>query len=212
MRRPILLAALFAVSAASLAPLAAQRSSRDRGIVELAPDAVRGGFYIGGGVGAGREQNKYSDELEYTDALTKPTLTLRIGGTPNPSVRLGAELFGWGAQVVELDPAYDRYESFSALLGTMQFYPAPTAGLYLKAGGGFARSASDYKTGPTDSETGLAWTVGAGYDLPLSPTVSLGPTLDFYQGSFTQRNKPTLTERVLNIGVQVTFQTGRRGR
>jgi len=42
--------------------------------------------------------------------------------------------------------------------------------------------------------------------------VGLGPMIDFSQGSFTRRNEPTLTERVMNIGVQVTFQTGGRGR
>lgn len=206
MRRPIMLAALFAVSAASLAPLAAQRSSRDRGIVELAPESTRGGFYATLGIGAGREQYKFSDQLEYTDALTKPTIAIRLGGTPNANVRVGAELFGWGSEVEE------GTESFSAALLSAQIYPSRTAGLYLKGGGGIARSGIDYNNGSSTFETGFGWTVGAGYDLPLSRSVALGPTLDFYQGSFTQRNEPTLTERVLNIGVQVTFQTGRRGR
>lgn len=206
MRRPILLAALFAVSAASLAPLAAQRSSRDRGIVELAPEPTRGGFYATLGVGAGREQYKFSDQNEFTDALTKPTIAIRLGGTPNANVRVGAELFGWGSEVEE------GTESFSTALLSAQIYPSQTAGLYLKAGGGIARSGIDFDNGSSTFETGFGWTLGAGYDLPLSRSVSLGPTIDLYQGSFTQRNEPTLTERVLNIGVQVTFQTGRRGR
>jgi hypothetical protein len=206
MRRPILLAALVAVSAAPLTPLAAQRPSRDRGIVELAPEPTRGGFYATLGVGAGREQYKFSDENEYTDALTKPTLALRLGGTPNANVRVGAELFGWGSEVEE------GTESFTAALLSAQVYPSQTAGFYLKGGGGIARSGIDFNNGSSTFETGFGWTVGAGYDLPLSRAVAIGPTLDFYQGSFTQRNEPTLTERVLNIGVQVTFQTGRRGR
>lgn len=206
MRRPILLAALFAVSAASLAPLAAQRSSRDRGIVELAPEPTRGGFYASLGIGAGREQYKFSDQAKFTDALTKPTIAIRLGGTPNANVRVGAELFGWGSEVEE------GTESFSAALLSAQVYPSQTAGLYLKAGGGIARSGIDFNNGSSTFETGFAWTLGAGYDLPLSRSFSLGPTLDLFQGSFTKRNEPTLTERVLNIGVQVTFQTGRRGR
>lgn len=206
MRRPILLAAFFAVSAASLAPLAAQRSSRDRGIVELAPEPTRGGFYATLGIGAGREQYKFSDQAKFTDALTKPTIALRLGGTPNANVRVGAELFGWGSEVDE------GTESFSVALLSAQIYPSQTAGFYLKGGGGIARSGIDFDNGSSTFETGFGWSVGAGYDLPLSRSFSLGPTLDLYQGSFTKRNEPTLTERVLNIGVQVTFQTGRRGR
>ncbi len=206
MRRPILLATLLAVSAASFSPLTAQRAQRERGIVELEPAGIRGGFYATLGIGAGREQFKFSDDPQFSEALTKPTLTLRLGGTPNTSTRVGAELFGWSNEVD------DGTESFAAFLLSAQFYPGRTSGLYLKGGGGFARSGIDYTNGSSATETGFAWSAGAGYDLPLSRSVSLGPTVDFYQGSFTRRNEPTLTERVLNIGVQFTFQTGSRNR
>lgn len=206
MRRPVMVLALLALAAAVVSPLAAQRPNRDRGIVELRPDAIRGGFFITGGLGAGREQYKYSDQAVYSDGLTKPSITVRLGGTPNVSTRIGGEIFAWASDVV------DGTESFSAFLVSAQIFPVPAAGLYLKGGGGFARSGIDYTNGASTYETGFAWNVGAGYDLPLSRAVSLGPTLDFYQGSFTKRNEATLTERVLNIGVQVTFQTGSRGR
>jgi hypothetical protein len=206
MRRPILLAILLAASAAAVSPVSAQRAQRDRGIVELEPAGVRGGFYATLGIGAGREQFKFSDDLEFSEALTKPTITIRLGGTPNPSTRVGAELFGWANDVDE------GTESFAAFLLSAQVYPVKTNGLYLKAGGGFARSGIDYNNGSSTTESGFAWSAGAGFDLPLSRSVALGPTVDFYQGSFTRRNEPTLTERVLNIGVQVTFQTGGRNR
>jgi hypothetical protein len=43
----------------------------------------------------------------------------------------------------------------------------------------------------------------------LTPQISIGPTIDFYQGTFTKRYEATLSERVLNFGLQISFQTGR---
>lgn len=186
--------------------VAQDRRGRDRGLVELEPAAVRGGFYLQGGIGAGREQYKFSDEPEFSEALTKPTLTLRLGGTPDPYVRVGGELFGWGAETDVGD------ETFGAILGVIQFYPLRDGGLFLKAGGGFAESAIDFFNGARTSETGFAWTVGAGYEIQLSKSLAIGPSIELYQGSFTRRDEPTLTERVLNIGGQITFQTGGRRR
>ncbi len=206
MRRPVMVLALLALAAGVVSPLAAQRRDRDRGIVEVRRDATRGGFFITGGLGAGKEQYKYSDQAAYTDGLTKPSITLRLGGTPNVSTRIGGEIFAWASDVDE------GTESFSAFLVSAQVFPVRDAGLYVKGGGGFARSGIDYTNGASTYETGFAWNIGAGYDLPLSRAVALGPMIDFYQGSFTRRNEPTLTERVLNIGVQVTFQAGGRGR
>lgn len=187
---------------------AQNRRDRDRGLVELEPAALRGGFFLQGGVGAGREQFKFSDEPEFSEPLTKPTLTLRLGGTPDPYVRVGGELFGWGAETDEGD------ETFGAILGTILFYPLRDGGLWLKAGGGIAESAVDFidPLFADVSETGFAWTVGAGYEIQLSKSLAIGPSVELYQGSFTRRNEPTLTERVLNIGGQITFQTGGRRR
>lgn len=187
---------------------AQMRRDRDRGLVELESAALRGGFFLAGGIGAGREQFKFSDETEFTEPLTKPTLTLRLGGTPDPYVRVGGELFGWGAETDEGD------ETFAAVLGVVQFYPLKDGGLWLKAGGGYAESGIDFFD-PTffdTSESGFAWSVGAGYEIQLSRSLAIGPSVEFYQGSFSRRDEPTLTERVLNIGGQITFQTGGRRR
>ncbi len=206
MRRSVLALAAFVLAASALTPLSAQRSERDRGIVELEPVGARGGFYIGGGIGAGRESYKFSDQTAFTDGLTKPTISIRLGGTPTPSARLGGEIFAWANDVD------DGTESFAVFMLTGQFYPMQQGGIFLKAGGGFARSGIDFNNGSSTYETGFAWNVGGGADIPLSRAVGIGPMVDLYQASFTKRNEPTLTERVLNVGVQVTFQTGGRGR
>lgn len=203
MYRTLASLALFTIVVGALTSLEAQdrRHGRDRGLVELPSQGVRSGFYITGAIGAGAESNKFSDELEYTKALTKPSFAIRLGGTPNASVRVGAEFFGWWNTVDE------GTESFGVAMLTAQVYPIRTAGLYLKGGGGIAQSGIDFTNGARTHEVGFGWTAGAGYDIQLSPQLSLGPTIDFYQGTFTKRNEATLTDRVLNIGVQVTFQT-----
>ena len=184
------------------------RRDRDRGIVELEREGIRGGFFIGGGIGAGSEQYKFSDEASFTEKLTKPTGTLRLGGTPDPYVRLGAELFGWSADQGDLT------ENFGAVLAMVQFYPIRDGGLWLKGSAGIAASETDYVDPIVldPSEEGFAWSVGAGYEFQLSRSLGLSPSIELYQASFTRRNEPTLTERVLNLGLQITFQTGGRRR
>lgn len=199
---------LLLVAAALMAfPFTAEAQvRRDRGLVERAPANLRGGFYITGGFGAGSEQFKFSDEAEWTEKLTKPTFTLRLGGTPDAHVRVGAELFGWSAETE------DGEESFGAVLGVIQVYPMRDGGLWLKAGGGIAESAIDFFNGARTSESGFAWTLGAGYEIQLSRSLAIGPAVELYQGTFERRGEPTLSERVLNIGGQITFQTGGRRR
>ena len=209
MRRLVLALVAVALVGTSSTLAAQGRRDRDRGLVEVGSTGIRGGFFISGGLGAGRESFKFEDELDYSEPLTKPTLTIRLGGTPNSNVRLGGEIFAWGNEVPETDEQLGGMESFSTIMGTIQFYPAPSQGLYLKGGGGIAMSSFDEDFGPTTTETGFGWTIGAGYEIPVSRKVAIAPTIDFYQGSFGQRNEPTLYERVLNIGVSVTFQTGR---
>ena len=216
MRRATALIALVALVGLTTTLEAQSRrgrdGGRDRGLVELGSDRQRGGFFITGGVGAGGEQYRFEDEPEYSERLTKPTLTVRLGGTPNQSVRVGAELFGWANDVPGDALIVGGTESFTAAMVTAQFFPAPNMGLFLKGSGGFGRSGIDFDNGASTSETGFAWSVGAGYDIQLSRNFGIGPSIDLYQATFTTRDEPSLSERVVTIGVQVTFQTGGRGR
>jgi opacity protein-like surface antigen len=208
MRRTAAVVALAALVAGTSTLQAQDRRGRDRGLVELEQRGLRGGFYITGGLGAGGEQFKFEDEAEWSEKLTKPTLTLRLGGTPDQYVRIGAELFGWGAETTEGD------ETFAAILGVVQFYPMKDGGLWLKAGGGYGESRIDHFDPDffDITESGFAWSVGAGYEIQLSSSLAIGPAIELYQASFEQRDEPTLSERVLNIGGQITFQTGGRRR
>jgi hypothetical protein len=199
--------------------LAAQgRRGTDRGLVELPAEGLRGGFFLSGGLGRGGEQYKYSDEtLGYSNTLAKPSFTLRLGGTPSQMARLGGEVFAWVAHEttagtdIEGNPIdISTTEYFTTALGIVQLFPAPNAGFYVKGGAGLAWSGVNYSNGSNTLETGFGWNVGAGWDFQVSRAVAVGPFVDFYQGTFTKRNEATLTERVLNIGAQVTFQAGGR--
>ncbi|MEP6592017.1 MAG: outer membrane beta-barrel protein [Gemmatimonadota bacterium] len=210
MQRALTSLALLALAAGAFTSAAAQdrRAGRDRGLVELPQEQVRSGFYIAGVVGAGAEQNKYSDELTYTQSLTKPTLGLRLGGTPNANTRVGAEFFGW------FNSVDGGTETFGTALITAQLYPVRHTGLFVKVGGGIAQAGTP-SLDPFASnitETGFGWSVGAGYEIQLSRQFAVGPTVDFYKGTFTKRNQPTLSDRVLNIGVQLSYQSGGRRR
>lgn len=196
--------------------IAAQgRRNPDRGLVELANPGVRGGFYISGGLGRGGEQYKYSDETTgFSNTLAKPSFTLRLGGTPSQMARLGGELFAWASPGTTTDDqgnAFNTTEYFTMALGSVQLFPARDAGFYLKGGAGLAWSGVSYSNGSNTLESGFGWNVGAGWDFQVSRSVGIGPFVDLYQGTFTKRDDATLTERVLNIGAQVTFQTGGRG-
>lgn len=205
LQRPLLSLAILGLLSGAAVPLVAQApgGTRDRGLVEVAPTGSRSGFFLATGFGAGSETNKYSGEPGYTNSVTKPTFMFRMGGTPNQNVRLGAEFFGWW------NPVPDGTETFWTGLVTAQFYPAPTTGFFLKAGAGIAESGMNFDYYDNTSEVGFAFNVGAGYDFPLSRSVSMGPTIDLYQGSFTMRDQPTLSDRVVNFGVQITFQAPR---
>jgi hypothetical protein len=205
MRRIVLLAAL-ALGAGLFTRAEAQGRGRDRGLVEVERGGLRGGFYAGGGFGYGMEQYKFARDT-FTSRLGKPTITLRVGGTPSEQIRLGAELFGWSNPIN--DGTTDS-ENFGVALMSVQLFPVPRSGLYLKAGAGFAGSGVNYHNGSSTNETGFGFGLGAGYEWQASRAVSVGPTIDWYQGSFSKRGDATLTERVLNLGVQVTFQSGGR--
>jgi hypothetical protein len=207
--RRIALLAMVVVGAGYLSPVDAQgrpSGGRDRGLVELSRPGVRGGFYAGIGLGDGMEQYKFAGD-PYTDRISKPSLAIRLGGTPSEQVRLGAELFGWTNPI---NDGVTDSENFGLAMLSVQFFPAPQSGFYLKGGAGFAVSGVSYQNGSSTNETGFGFGLGAGYEFQLSRAVAIGPTADWYQGSFTKRNDATLTERVLNLGVAVTFQRGGR--
>lgn len=200
---------------------AAAAQGRDRGLIEMPPLDLRSGFYFTGALGAGREQCRFEtapcavldasgkplsgQRATWRTPVTTPSFALRMGGTPNASTRVGVELLGWAA---DNGPTT---ESTIGLLGNVQIYPSRRAGFYIKGGLGYGWSSVDFHDGSKATENGFVFNAGAGYEINVSRNVTLGPVADFYQASYGSRvGDETLSERILFVGVAITFQAGNR--
>lgn len=204
-RLPLLLVgALFLVS-----PLAAQ--GRDNPYLrpvddDGAPHARRrGGAYVSAGLGAGGEAiADLGAPAPYTPSRIRPTLNFAIGGTVSQQLRLGFEGFAWFNL-----PDGGTLETVSAAMIGGRFYPAASSGFYLHAAGGIGRYGQDAIddlcgcTEPITSDYGLAWSIGAGYETPLTRGIWLGPTVDLFRTNIA--GPSGYRERVLNVGISVTF-------
>lgn len=190
-------------------------AQRRRGLVDVTPDGRRHGFWMNIGVGAGSEQNRIDDGSPFSKQLTKPSFSLRLGGTVSPNFRLGGEIAGWGYRYY--DAATDiQSNRTDYLVGAMligQLYPSRRAGFFVKGGGGLSWAGSEFDDFQGFSEGGFAWTAGAGYEIKLSRSIFLTPTIDFMEHRSTTTNDlgqvtPAFIQRVTSIGVALTIQPG----
>lgn len=213
MRHTIAVASLSLLLAATLT--ADGQAQRRRGLVDVSSSGERSGFWVSFGVGAGTESFKFDDDPSYSAGLTKPAFTARLGGTVNPNLRLGAELTGWGDRHYDSNAQENVTTYLGGLMLVGQFYPSRRAGFFVKGGLGVTRSGEDV-AGPGGDlhEDGFGYSVGAGYDIKLSRSVSITPTVDLLQHRSQTRNgvgtlQPALHDRLLTVGVALTFQSGR---
>jgi hypothetical protein len=181
---------------------AASAQQTPRGLVEVR-DGGRHGFWGGLGVGAGGEGFDLRDGAGYSEELYRPTISLRLGGTPSQYVRLGGEILAW------IDDQGRQTESINSILFVGQFYPSSGAGLYLKGGLGVGRHQVDFDDGFGVGDTGFAGLVGAGWEVRVGRKVYLNPAVDLVQQRYTGRGGDRYRERILNFGVGVLFQSGR---
>ena len=171
------------------------------------------------GLGAGTEQNRIASrnpaENTFTSGVTKPSFSLRLGGTLSPNFRLGAEVTGWSESFYNADLQGTETDY---LVGTMlvgQFYPSRRAGFFVKGGGGLSWSGASIP-GPGDAnEGGFAWTAGLGYEVKLGHSLFITPTVDIMEHRSTTRDNvtgsllPTFIQRVASVGIALTIQPGR---
>ena len=193
---------VLAAAAILLLGGAAVAQDAPRGLVEVS-DHGRHGFWGALGVGAGGEAFDLRDGAGYSGELYRPTISLRLGGTPSRYVRLGGELQGW------IDDQGSRTESLTSLLFITQFYPAPATGLYLKGGLGLGRNEVDFDDGFGVGDTGFAGLVGAGWEVRVGRRLYLNPAVDLIQQRYTGRGGDRYRERIVNFGIGVLFQSGR---
>lgn len=181
---------------------AAAAQQPPRGLVEV-KESERHGFWGALGVGAGGEAFDLLDGAGYSGELYRPTVSLRLGGTPNRYLRLGGEILGW------FDDQGNRTESISSILFIGQLYPLPATGLYLKGGLGLGRNEVDFDNGFGVGDTGFAGLLGAGWEVRVGRRLYLNPAVDLVQQRYTGRGGDRYRERILNFGMGVLFQSGR---
>lgn len=202
-------AALLAVGIGVI--LGDEAAAQRRGLVDVSPDHYRRGLWMDFGMGYGEESYKFGND-PYTESLGKPTFVARIGGTPNPHLRLGFEGTVWvnSYQAQDLEGFY--YNTTETLWSAMligRVYPFRDLGLFAKAGAGLGVTAVSIEYGDGTSESGFGTTLGAGYEIRLTKNLFLTPAVDWYHSSYTSRVDDTLHERLLNFNVVLTIQPGR---
>jgi hypothetical protein len=163
----------------------------------------RAGFWGGLSLGAGGEAFDLRDGAGYSEELYRPTVSLRLGGTVSPSLRLGGEVLAW---INERD---FETESLTSVLFIGQLYPITSTGLYLKGGLGLGRNAVEFDGGGDVGDTGFAGLLGAGWEIRLGRRWYLNPSLDIMEHRYTGRGEERYRERLVNFGLGVLFQTGR---
>jgi hypothetical protein len=173
-----------------------------RGLV-VVPEEDRAGFWAGLGIGAGAESFDLRDGTGYSSELYRPTVSLRLGGTLSPRLRLGGEILAW------INERGRAVESLTSFLFIGQLYPLSAAGLYLKGGAGLGRNAVDFEDGYGIGDTGFAGLLGAGWELRVGRRFYLNPTVDLVEHRYSARGGERYRERLLNLSLGVLFQSGR---
>jgi hypothetical protein len=182
-------------------PLAAQQTRP--GLAEAQAPPMRRGLYFQLGFGGGQEQLDLDwDNLGYSDPLWALTFNFRGGFTAHPNVRLGVDFHSW------IRPDGPVTETASSIMPNVQLYPLRNYGLHVRGGAGYAWSSISTNEAWSSSITYGGWgtNLGAGWEFPLSRKVALTPTFDWYQYWINNAVIGSYTERILAVGLGVTFQ------
>ncbi len=204
-----------AIAVLILVPTTSALAQRRRGLVDVSPSSERHGAWLSFGLGAGTDSYRYDTDPSYGHSLTKPSFFIAAGGTVNPHLRLGGEINAWVNEYTD-DSGYGVTETLVGGLLTGQVYPVKQLGLFLKGGAGISRSAAYVSGGGYGGpgETGFAYLYGAGYEAKLGRNFFITPMVSV----MNHRSDPgrrsgdplgTLHERVVTVGVSLTFQPGR---
>lgn len=137
--------------------------------------ATHQGFWIGLGLGGGSNL-----ENAASGARGGGAAYLRLGGTVNQLLSIGADVTGWGRTVN--GTTVTRTNATASVF----FYPSLEGGLVLKSGLGFATATAatsgtvgNTTTTVTTTNTGFGATFGAGYEFQLGSNFYLTPGADF---------------------------------
>jgi len=163
----------------------------------------REGFWLGFGLGYG-SSNVTCDQCGSGPRVEGVTGFLKLGGTPNPNLRLGVALNGWWHDDGVVT------ESMANVTTSLSVYPVAASGLFVTGGVGF----SSYYVNSAPSFDGVGWglTGGVGYDIPLGRAVSLTPVVTYMYGGVGNVNEAGVgtartqwRQNVVDFALGVTF-------
>jgi hypothetical protein len=166
----------------------------------------RDGFWIGFGVGYG-SANVSCDNCTSGPRTGGATAFLKLGGTPSRTMLLGAAINGWS------HASGGATETMGNVTASVQYYPAPTSGLFLTGGVGFSNYRVD--TSPSVDASGWGFSAGVGYDIRVGRNVSLTPVVNLVFGGLEEFDAPDSVggitrvtgwrQSVIDFGLGVTF-------
>lgn len=178
--------ALGVVIAQDVSPVAAQEAERE---------TPRDGFWISGGIGGGWNTSEGLDDARRGGGAAY----LRLGGTPDPRFLLGGELIGWGRED-DGTTTTRANATFSVL-----FYPDETGRFFVKGGFGGASVEVETEDGEQSREQGFGTTLGLGYDVRLSRSLSLTPAANWLFQAFDAGPGLTSTNTLFLVTVGLSW-------
>lgn len=170
-------------------------------------------YYASFGLGAAAigVASNYAPQF-YSPNRTVPALSLAVGGLVAPQLGVELDLFGWFNFT-----GNGTVETVTTFMVGGRLHPIPGAGLYLRAGAGFGAYVLQWEDSwwqnwfddgcdcndAIDTDIGLAWSVGAGYDARISRGLRLGPFVELIRMNVS--GPAGYRQRMLNIGLTLTF-------
>jgi hypothetical protein len=139
----------------------------------------------------------------YSPTRTRPTLDIGLGFIVGSALRIGVDGFIWFNAI-----GNGALETVTAAMLAARVYPIPGNGLYLRAAGGLGRYGQDLLddhcgcSGPLIADYGLAYALGAGFELPVGRGLWLGPMVEMVR--FDVGGPGGYRERVLTFGLSLT--------
>jgi hypothetical protein len=98
-------------------------------------------------------------------------------------------------------------ETVSTVMVGGRLYPIPSTGLYLRAAGGVGHYGvepiDDCDCGALESDFGLAYALGGGFEVPVGRGMWFGPSFEVVRMNVT--GPGGYRERVVNFGFTLTF-------
>jgi opacity protein-like surface antigen len=140
-----------------------------------------------------------------------PTLMLRVGAAYAPDLIFGAELNGWSKSEVEDATGDEARVRIATLNAVVQWYPQLDGGFFVHAGAGVGTIRSELLNSVTGNAsartTALGYQLGAGWDVRVTPTISVTPYATFFgtAAGKVKESDSKIDGNVGQIGVALTF-------